>query len=179
METPASVEKILKENRIEQSLTAHLPFSLISKTESRDVVELTFLASKGDLEICKTYRYDASGSVSLSHSITPLNENTWIVLEWNIFALTGAKPYVNSEMIENDRGVYRAQSVEIKDESREFNVLLESGMPWVVCIVPIECVSQSEEGFEKTFQGWSIYFMMQCQDNVPDVVLKVYKSCRS
>ena len=179
LETPASVEKILKENRIEPSLTAHLPFSLISKTESHDGVELTFLGTKGHLEIHKTYRYNASGSISLSHSIKPLNENTWIVLEWNIFTLTGAKPYVDSQMIENDRGVYRAQSIEFKDELREFNVLLESETHWVVCIVPIECVSQSEEGFEKTFQGWSIYFMMQCQDSIPDVVLKVHESCRS
>jgi hypothetical protein len=179
LETPASVEKILKENRIEPSLTAHLPFSLISQSESDDGVELTFLGTKGALEIRKMYRYDASGSISLSHTISPLNESTWVVLEWNIFTLTGARPLVDSQVMENDRGVYRAQSIELINEPNGVHVRIESGAHWVVCIVPIECVSQSEEGFEKTFQGWSIYFMMQCLDSVPDVVLKVYEPCRS
>jgi hypothetical protein len=47
----------------------------------------------------------------------------------------------------------------------------------VVCVVPIECVSQSEQGFEKTFQGWSIYFMLQCRQDVPDVALMVREAC--
>ena len=50
---------------------------------------------------------------------------------------------------------------------------IESPVHWVVCVVPIECISQSEEGFEKTFQGWSIYFMQQCGQDVPEVTLRV------
>ena len=76
--------------------------------------------------------------------------------------------------MENDRGVYRAHHVEIKDSSRGLTVRIESGSHWVVCIVPIECVSQSEDGFEKTFQGWSVYFMLQCLVSVPDVTLRVF-----
>jgi alpha-amylase len=179
LDTPASVEKILKENRIESSRTVQLPFSLASKSEYGEGIELVFSGVQGDLQILKTYRYDASGSVSLSHAITPLNDNTWVVLEWNIFILSGTKPLVDSQVMESDRGVYRAQRIDILDEHKGMHVCIESGSYWVVCVVPIECISQSEEGFEKTFQGWSIYFMLQCRDNVPDVVLKVGDACRN
>jgi len=179
LEAPASVEKILHENRIDPSITAHLPFSLIARSDRSDGVDLTFLGTRGALEIRKTYRYDASGSVLVSHTITPLGEGTWIVLEWNLFTLSGERPLVDAQAMENDRGVYRARTIEIVDEERGLHICLESGVFWVVCIVPIECVSQSEEGFEKTFQGWSIYFMLQCRDSVPDVVLKVKEACQS
>jgi hypothetical protein len=103
-----------------------------------------------------------------------LNDTTWIVLEWNFFTVTGERPFVDEQPMESDRGVYRAHLVEIKDTHNGLTIRVESGSPWVVCVVPIECVSQSEEGFEKTFQGWSVYFMLQCQSSVPDVTLKVF-----
>jgi 4-alpha-glucanotransferase len=179
LETPVLVEKILHENRIEPSPTAQIPFSLVSRVDDEGGVELTFIGAQGEVEIRKTFRYDASGSILLSHDISPLNENAWVVLEWNIITLTGARPCVDSQPMENDRGVYRAQSIEVMDDSNGVHVRLESDSYWVVCIVPIECVSQSEEGFEKTFQGWSIYFMLQCHDRVPDVVMKVSEPCQS
>ena len=174
LEAPESVEKILKENRIGTSLTAHLPFQLVSSVDNEDSVSLTFTGTQGTLEISKTYRYDPLGSITLSQLISPLSDNTWIVIEWNIFTLTGERPLVDTQTMENDRGVYRAHCVEIKDSSSGLTVAIESGSYWVVCIVPIECVSQCEDGFEKTFQGWSVYFMQQCQKNVPDVTLKVF-----
>ncbi len=173
LDTPASVEKILKENRIEPSLTAQLPFTLVSRAEDEDGITLEFAAEREDLAITKTYRYDASGSVKLSHAITPLNENTWIVIEWNIFSLSGEKPVVDGNPMDIDRGVYRSRSVVVRDTHRGLDVRIESEAHWVVCVVPIECVSQSEEGLEKTFQGWSIYFMLQCASDVPDVALRV------
>jgi hypothetical protein len=63
--------------------------------------------------------------------------------------------------------------VVVRDTHRGLDVRIESEAHWVVCVVPIECVSQSEEGLEKTFQGWSIYFMLQCASDVPDVALRV------
>jgi hypothetical protein len=178
LDAPASVEKILKENRIDTSTSAHLPFVLVSKSEGQETVTLAFSGTQGQLKISKTYTYDPGGSITLSHAISPLSENTWIVLEWNIFTLTGERPYVDTQPRENDRGVYRAHCVEIKDTSQGLTVCIKSESHWVVCIVPIECVSQSEEGFEKSFQGWSVYFMLQCQVSVPDVNLKVSEGCR-
>jgi hypothetical protein len=167
LESPASVEKILKENRIGTSLTVHLPFQLVSRVDDEDSVSLTFTGTQGILEISKTYRYDPLGSITLSHLISPLSDNTWVVIEWNIFTLTGERPLVDTQTMENDRGVYRAHCVEIKDSYSGITVRIESGSYWVVCIVPIECVSQ-------TFQGWSVYFMQQCQKSVPDVTLKAF-----
>jgi hypothetical protein len=174
LESPASVEKILKENRIDTSLSAHLPFQLTSREDSGNTVSLTFTGSRGQLEMQKTYRYDPEGTISLSHSITPLNDTTWIVLEWNFFIVTGERPFVEGQPMEIDRGVYRASHVEIRDSYNDLTIRIESGSYWVVCVVPIECVSQSEEGFEKTFQGWTVYFMLQCHNSVPDVTLRVF-----
>jgi alpha-amylase len=179
LDAPASVERILKENRIDPSLSAHLPFEYKSRSDHEGSVALTFTGIQGSLEINKTYRYDPSGTITLSHVISDLNESTWIVLEWNIFTLTGQRPLVDAQPMENDRGVYRANRIDIMDESKGITVRIESASHWVVCVVPIECVSQSEEGFEKTFQGWSVYFMLQCQESVPDVTLKVMQACQS
>ena len=174
LESPASVEKILKENRIEASLSTNLPFQLTSREDSEKPVSLSFSGCRGQLEIRKTYRYDPEGTISLSHSITPLNDNTWIVLEWNFFIVTGERPFVEGQPMEIDRGVYRASHVEIRDSHNDLTIRIESAAYWVVCVVPIECVSQSEEGFEKTFQGWTVYFMLQCHKSVPDVTLRVF-----
>lgn len=173
LKTPASVEKILKENRIESSHIPHLPFNLVKHVESDTGMALTFSGIQDELEILKTYRYDANGSISLSHEVKPMDGDAWIVLEWNIFILTNAKPLVDSQPMESDRGVFRARGVEFHDEWKGVQVSIGSESFWVVCVVPIECVSQSEEGFEKSLQGWSIYFMQQCHDKVPDVVLTV------
>jgi len=56
-----------------------------------------------------------------------------------------------------------------------FSIFLGSGITHLCLMI----VGGNKKGFEKTFQGWSIYFMMQCLDSVPDVVLKVYEPCRS
>jgi len=173
LESPASVEKILRENRIDTSLTARLPFQFASKTDSETTVSLAFAGSQGPLQIRKTYRYDPEGSITVSHEVAPLNETTWIVLEWNLFIVTGERPFIDEQPLENDRGVYRAHHVEIRDTHNHLSVQIDSASHWVVCVVPIECVSQCEEGFEKTFQGWTVYFMQQCQSSVPDVTLTV------
>jgi len=173
LKTPASVEKIIKENRIESSLIPHLPFNLVNDIKSDAGIELTFSGVQGDLEILKTYRYDANGLISLSHEVKPMDGDAWIVLEWNIFILTNAKPLVDSQTMEGDRGVFRARGVQFHDEWKGVQVSIRSDAFWVVCVVPIECVSQSEEGFEKSLQGWSIYFMQQCHDKVPDIIFTV------
>lgn len=173
LKTPASVEKILKENRIENSLTAQLPFTTTSVARSADGATLTFTGRREDLSVHKTYRYDPLGSLAVTHEITPLDENTWVIIEWNIFTLSGDRPVVDEQPMEVDRGVYRARAVMIRDSGNGLSATIESPSHWVVCVVPIECISQSEEGFEKTFQGWSIYFMQQCRQDVPEVVLRV------
>ncbi|HPI93840.1 MAG TPA: DUF1926 domain-containing protein [Deltaproteobacteria bacterium] len=173
LKTPASVEKILKENRIENSLTARQPFTLTSWSDSGNGAVLSFTAERDALRVNKTFRYDPLGSVTVSHDVAPLDENTWIILEWNIFSLSGERPLVDEQPMEVDRGVYRARTVAINDARIGLEVTIESPSHWVVCVVPIECISQSEAGFEKTFQGWSIYFMLQCRQDVPDVTLKV------
>lgn len=171
--SPASVEKILQDNMIESSLSARMPFALSDWAEEGGGLRLTFTSQARGCSIEKTYRLDPSGIIGVSHRIDPLDENTWVVLEWNIFTLGNETPRVDGQPMENDRGVHRGRSVAVRDPDRGVEVVVESDDHWVICVVPIECVSQSEEGFEKTFQGYSVYFLQQCSTTVPDARMRV------
>ncbi|MGC9324501.1 MAG: alpha-amylase/4-alpha-glucanotransferase domain-containing protein [Desulfomonilia bacterium] len=172
VESLPHMDILLKENRINGSPATVMPFELVEKTVSDTSVELDFRGSRGSLVIHKTYRYDSQGSITLSHAVPEQTEG-WIVLEWNIMSLYGQRPWVDACEMEEDHGFYQARSVEIEDGPSGVHLVLESPADWDVCIVPIECLSQSEEGFEKTFQGWSIYFIAKCTDDIPDVTVLV------
>lgn len=170
---PASVEKILQDNLIEASATAHAPFVLVSQRDEDGILSLAFASDLAGISIEKTYHYDPAGCINVHHEISPLNESTWVILEWNVFTMGQDPPRVDGQTMENDRGVHRGRQVEVQDRDRGVVVSLESDEPWVICVVPIECVSQSEQGFEKTFQGYSVYFLQQCSRYVPDARMRV------
>ena len=173
LKTPASVEKILNENRIENSLSAQAPFELIGIDEKDGSLVVSFGMEGDGFSIRKTYGYDPAGCVTLSHEVYPQDHDSWLAIEWNIFTLSGERPMVDGREMEDDRGVYRSRLVTLRDTVKGLEVVVSSPDYWVCCVVPIECVSQSEEGFEKTFQGHSIYFMQQCSGKVPDVSLTI------
>jgi hypothetical protein len=100
-------------------------------------------------------------------------QDAWFGLEFNLMVISGQKPLIDGEVMEQDRGRFSAKSIELKDDAKEASLLIQSGSAWDVCIVPIECISQSEEGFEKTFQGWSIYWMRKLEDRIPDITVEV------
>jgi len=75
--------------------------------------------------------------------------------------------------MERDRGRFVAQCIELKDDQKQAGLSLRSDSAWDICIVPIECISQSEEGFEKNFQGWSIYWLRKFEGDIPEISLEV------
>jgi hypothetical protein len=80
--------------------------------------------------------------------MAPLAEPTWVVVDWNVFTMAGVRPVGDGRPMEDDRGVYRGRQVAVTDALRGIEVVISSPGYWVTCVVPIECVSQSERGRE-------------------------------
>ncbi len=179
LDVEPSLNTILKENRIDHPMPGLMPFELTATTESGDTLSLTFEGGRGPVKMKKTYRCNPSGRIGVSHEITTGHEEWWLAIEWNIMIVSEQRPVVDGEAVEDCRGIYRTGRVEVADTDKGVRVFLESDQPWDVCIVPIECISQSEEGFEKTFQGWSIYFLRRGETHIPDVVMRVEDVCPS
>ncbi|HDP24357.1 MAG TPA: DUF1926 domain-containing protein [Deltaproteobacteria bacterium] len=175
LESPLHLDVLLKENRINGAASTLMPFELVHTSVTGAGVELRFHGSQGRLSLEKTYHYDAAGSITLSHMFEE-DPGGWIVLEWNLMALYRQRPWVDSRQMEQDRGYFQARLVEVEDGPSGVRLAIESPAEWDVCIVPIECLSQSEEGFEKTFQGWSIYFIRPGTTPIPDIRLDVRTS---
>ena len=179
LDSAPSMESILKINRMDTSLTAHTPFELCATTHREDCLELTFKGVQDSIQMEKKYIYHPQGVVTLDHTISPAQDDFWIALEWNLMTVSAEKPIVDGVLMEQDRGMYRAKNVAICDTDSGVTLNIESASLWDVCIVPIECVSQSEEGFEKTFQGWSIYYMRKGDYSIPGVSVRVSEICQS
>ena len=112
-------------------------------------------------------------SFTIEHAITGGEDVTYVALEWNLMLPSGAPPRVDDRLLEGDRGCSTAKKVEFCDEKCHVHVVLQSESPWEVIVAPIECVSQSESGFEKTFQGWCLYWLREREKGLPDVVFSV------
>ena len=166
-------EDILRQNHVRESLTADLDFELVRQEERGQDLVLSFVGERDALRIVKTYVYDPDGRIVLSHAITGGEDVTYVALEWNLMLPSGAPPRVDDRLLEGDRGCSTAKKVEFCDEKCHVHVVLQSESPWEVIVAPIECVSQSESGFEKTFQGWCLYWLREREKGLPDVVFSV------
>ncbi|HQI00814.1 MAG TPA: DUF1926 domain-containing protein [Deltaproteobacteria bacterium] len=173
LESPPLWDAVLKRNYIERSLTDTLPFGFVSHCESQECLSACFTAQADSLRIEKEYRFFTEGKIEVSHTVSTEMQDAWFGLEFNLMVISGQKPLIDGEVMEQDRGRFSAKSIELKDDAKEASLLIQSGSAWDVCIVPIECISQSEEGFEKTFQGWSIYWMRKLEDRIPDITVEV------
>lgn len=174
LDGPPSWDSLLKRNMLEDSLSVHLPFEYVSHCESEECFTLCFEARGESVGIEKAYRLIKEGQVRVSHTLqTPL-EDPWFGLEFNFMLISGQRPLVKGETMTQDRGRYRADHIELRDDTTNARLSIRSDSEWDICIVPIECISQSEEGFEKNFQGWSIYWMRKFEGDIPEIVLEVH-----
>ena len=171
-------EEILEKNTVARSLSADLSFELVGRAESAGGLSLQFTGTDGSLAIDKGYRFSPEGKVRVSHGIRAGLDSLWIGLEFNFMVVSGARPLVDGVPMELDRGIFTAGEVLLRDEDAGAGLTIGSEAPWEVLVVPIECISQSEEGFEKTFQGWSIYFLRKLEGEIPDVFIEVGQACR-
>jgi 4-alpha-glucanotransferase len=179
LEGEPSWEEILEKNTIASSLSADLAFEFAGHTEAGGGLAVQFKASDGSLVINKGYLFSREGRIKVSHGVKSGLDGMWFGLEFNFMVISGSRPLVDGVPMENSRGRFPAGKVELKDEALGAGLVIRSGEPWEVCVVPIECISQSEEGFEKTFQGWSVYLLRKLGGEIPDVTLEVGQACQS
>ncbi len=168
LDAQPDLEQLLRENRVSASRSADLAFS---PTARKGLFSLGFQAAMDGFEITKTYAYHDS-EIVLTHNIQAADPGGWVVLEWNLMILSAEWPAVNARTIEKDRGIFRGMRVDLKDSYKDLLITLESEMPWDIVIVPIECASQCESGFEKTFQGWTVYLAHPAAD-LPEIKFRV------
>ncbi len=166
-------EDIIKKNFIGRSFTAELAFEFTSHCESDECLSATFNGACDSFEIEKVYRFFKQGQIRVSHTMNTKIDDAWFGLEFNIMVLSGQRPLVDGKEMEHDRGRFLAQNIELKDDQKQAGLSLRSDSAWDICIVPIECISQSEEGFEKNFQGWSIYWLKKFEGEIPEISLEV------
>ena len=157
------LERLASENRIADSVA--LDYSCERLDE-----RLTFKAASRDLKLAKTFEFDASG-IGLHHEIEA-TARPWLALEWNIMIISGERPQVAGAALVEDRGIFSAAEIEFEDTYKGLKLKIASTEKWDVVVTPIECASQSEAGFEKTFQGWTVY-LVGCFERVPDVRVTV------
>jgi hypothetical protein len=179
LDSEPSIDSLLKENRVNTSQYTLTPFDLIDSMESQDNLRLSFSGMKDSVQIEKTYLYNPQGTIRLSHRIDANPDDSWIAIEWNIMILSENKPTIEGKTIQEGRGKYHSKKIELSDFDKKVNLVIESEIPWDIYSAPIECVSQRENGFEKTFQGWSIYFVRRIESYIPDVVLRIDEICQN
>lgn len=169
-----SWDRLLGGHRVEGSLGTDLAFECVSRKVSGESLVISFTAGGQSLEVEKTYRLLSRGVVAVAHALTTSLSEPWFGLEFNFMAISGQRPTIGGQAMENDRGRFSGSRLELGDDEAGARLSIESEVPWEICVVPIECVSQSEEGFERSFQGWSIYWMRKAEGEIPEVVLKVH-----
>ncbi|MBN2298069.1 MAG: DUF1926 domain-containing protein, partial [Deltaproteobacteria bacterium] len=179
LDAEPSFEAILKMNSIDAVNGSLIPFELTSTVQEKDRVNLVFKGVQKEVAIDKTFLFDSHDTVIVSHDIHPVKADSFIVLEFNVMSVSADRPLVDGDVPAEDRGSFNAKNVTVVDKVKGACLSLESDSPWDVCVVPIECISQSEDGFEKTFQGWSIYFSRKTSQPVPEIRARMQQICQS
>ncbi|HHO77222.1 MAG TPA: DUF1926 domain-containing protein [Deltaproteobacteria bacterium] len=179
LEDTPSVETILKMNKIGSADETPIPFELASTVQDQGRLELVFRGRLKDIAIDKTYLFYAENTVAVSHAIHQAKEDSWVVVECNVMSVSEQMPSVDDVVLVENRGSFSARKVTVADTEKGVCLSVESDSPWDICIVPIECISQSEEGFEKTFQGWSIYFSRRGSQPIPEIRSRMEAICQS
>jgi alpha-amylase len=126
------------------------------------------------IEIEKVYHFNqATADVQVDYRISNLEKeplNLWWGVEFNFTLLAGdaedryytCPEGVLGERRLNSQGVVEGvQSIGLRDDWNKFELLLSSNTPATLWRYPVETVSQSESGFERTYQGSCIFFHWQ------------------
>ncbi len=167
------MDDILKKNILGPSLTADLLLQCGQSEQTGDHLTLCLNGSRDDLAIEKVYRFFPQGRIEVGHKVDAPGQDLWFAVEFNFMNISGARPFVDGIEMADDRGTYHASAIELKDQDKGAGISLRSDVIWEIFVVPIECISQSEEGFEKSAQGWSIYWVRKLDNEIPRVILEV------
>ncbi|HQP30657.1 MAG TPA: DUF1926 domain-containing protein, partial [Deltaproteobacteria bacterium] len=177
MDAPPDMAALLQGRRIEASLMAGAPFTCADIQDDGLCLRLDFVA-EDPLKMHKRYEYSPEGSLTLTHTLPDgCGKGLWLAVEFNLMVFTDA--YTAGAERHTQRGMTHAGRVEFRDQDHNLTVAIESGSDWDIVVLPIECASQSESGFEKTFQGWSVFFLRELQGDIPSLRLLAGEACPS
>jgi hypothetical protein len=147
-------------------------YTLENIHEEASKVRLKFKAQSKGIEIAKELIYDPKGEISVLHDAETEDqpmETMFIAIEMNV--MLSGKPQIDMNEEAMEKTFVSGSRLVLKDDMKGAGIEILSEKPWDIVYLPIECASQSESGFEKTFQGWSIYFIRQLSGKIPELKL--------
>lgn len=161
-----TLEEIEKERTIELGRFAGEPYALGSAKAGRIELSRPDRCGEVPLRVEKVIEFEP-GKAGLSASYRVASEgdrplSVRFCVEWNLTLLSGDAPgryyLVDGEKpdapLMGGRGTHPgARRVELINEDDGFAAAIEADPPFMLFRYPIECVSQSESGFERTYQG--------------------------
>jgi alpha-amylase len=171
-------ESLLKGLKPEGFAGTLKPFRLDGMSRENDVLTVMLSAVEEGLDISKTIIFDPAGSIILEQAISgEIDDDMFIAVEMNI--MMPDKPAIKDVGEIDGRGIFSGRRMVFNNADRNLSVCIESDSVWEIVLLPIECASQSESGFEKTFQGWCIYFIRRIKGGIPELVLHMGEICQN
>ncbi|HEY9160741.1 MAG TPA: alpha-amylase/4-alpha-glucanotransferase domain-containing protein [Desulfomonilia bacterium] len=154
------------------------PFRLDGMSGEGDVLKVMLSANDEGLDITKTITFDPEGSILLEQSISgEIDDDMFLAVEMNI--MMPDKPAIKDVGEIDERGIFTGRRMVFNDAGRNLSVCIESDSVWEIVLLPIECASQSESGFEKTFQGWCMYFIRRIKGGIPWLAINMGEICQN
>ncbi len=169
---------LLKGMKPNAPMAALKAYRLERMSEENEALKVKFSAIEEGLNISKTLVFDPNGSIRLKQDFAgEAAGDMFIAVEMNI--MMPEKPLIKDAGEISDRGIFTGRSIVFNDPENNLSVCIESDSVWEIVLLPIECASQSESGFEKTFQGWCMYFIRRISAGMPELVLHAGEICRN
>ncbi|MFO8055809.1 MAG: alpha-amylase/4-alpha-glucanotransferase domain-containing protein, partial [bacterium] len=169
-----SLKEIEKERTIHLGSFAGSPYRVIERDEERIKLSRRDFCGEQPVRVEKTYSFLADRAGFTTSYIVASEGDRQVSLrfcvELNLSLLSGDDPSryyrVDGEKTDppemNSRGVSRkAEKIELVNEHDGFVVSIRASRPALLFRYPIEAVSQSESGFERTYQGSCIWFTFE------------------
>jgi 4-alpha-glucanotransferase len=172
------IQSLLKGLKPEGFTGALKTFRLEGMKDDSGVLTVKFSAEEKGLNISKAIIFDPGGSIGLAHDVAgEAADGMFMAVEMNI--MMPYKQVIRDAGEMGDRGIFTGTRMVFNDPARNLSVRIESDSDWEIVLLPIECASQSESGFEKTFQGWCIYFIRPMNSKIPFLMLKAGEICQN
>ncbi len=166
-----SLEEIERERVIHLGSFAGCPYQVMERGDDRVKLHRRDFSGEQPVRVEKTYVFagDRAGFTT-SYIVAAEGDRTISLrfcVELNLTMLSGDDPQIyyriDNEKTEtpkmNSTGTSRdASCIELVNEHEDFAAAIRSSRPALLFRYPIEAVSQSESGFERTYQGSCIWF---------------------
>jgi hypothetical protein len=160
------------------------PYQVISRDKKDKVLEVVLerrgniyreSASPYSVLLRKTYKFDAKSShtMTVDYEIIPQSSETlevWFGVELNLTLLAGNDKkrhfLFNSKaspkpLLGTQGEIASCQNIQMVNEEDGFNIRIALGQSSSVWYFPVETISQSESGVEKTYQGSCIFSFLK------------------